>query len=71
MDAIKRARLRDRGILALEKADEEQELEFELTYLSSLSIEERFSLMLTKSRELKANLSNNGHREASSIVKRK
>jgi len=71
MDAIKRARLRDRGILALEKADEEQELEFELTYLSSLSIEERFTLMLTKSRELKANLSNNGHREASSIVKRK
>jgi len=71
MDAIKRARLRDRGILALEKADEEQELEFELTYLSSLSIEERFSLMLTKSRELNANLSNNGHREASSIVKRK
>ena len=46
-------------------------MEFELTYLSSLSIEERFSLMLTKSRELKANLSNNGHREASSIVKRK
>ena len=58
-------------ILLLKDFDEEKEIEFELDYLLSLSSAQRFSLMLSKSRELKINLINNGHRKTASIIKRK
>jgi hypothetical protein len=64
-------RLEKRGILILKNSDEKRELEFELNYLSSLSLSQRFSLMQKKSQELKTNLKNNGHRTTPQIIKRK
>jgi hypothetical protein len=59
-----------KGILVLDDSDEKKEIEFELNYLSSLSLSLRFQLMLEKSKELKSNLKNNGHRETPQIIKR-
>jgi hypothetical protein len=67
----KMSRLAKKGILVLRKPDRKREIEFELQYLASLSLSQRFSLMLKKSEELRANLINNGHRETSAIIKRK
>jgi len=64
-------RLANKGILILRKGDEEREIDFELDYLTSLSVRERFVLMLNKSRELRDNLEKNGHRTAPAIIKRK
>ena len=60
-----------KSILVLKKDDEKRELEFELAYLSSLSLQERFVLMSAKSQELKTNLAKNGYRTTPSISKRK
>jgi hypothetical protein len=67
----KRARLAKKGLLILRKDDEKREIEFELNYLTSLSLHDRFALMLNKGRELKINLEKNGHRTAPAITKRK
>ena len=71
MKQEKRRKLAEKGILVLKKHDEERELEFELDYLESLSLEERFALMLSKSRELRINLDNNGHLRAPANTNRK
>ena len=71
MKKEKRERLENKGILVLGEGEEIRELEFELNYLSSLSVQDRFALMLNKSRELKTNLEKNGHRTAPAIIKRK
>jgi len=67
----RKQRLEQKGILVLRDSDEEKEIEFELRYLSSLSLEQRFSLMQKKTLELKSNLEKNGHRRTSQIIKRK
>lgn len=59
------------GILVLKDSDEEKELEFELEYLASLSLQQRFAMMQQKSKELLTNLEKNGHRRTSQIIKRK
>jgi hypothetical protein len=66
-----RTRLEKRGVLVLRQDDEKREIDFELDYLTSLSPQARFTLMLNKSRELKTNLEKNGHRTAPAIIKRK
>ena len=71
MKQEKRERLEKKGLIVLGKDDEKRELEFELNYLTSLSLQDRFALMLKKSRELKTNLEKNGHRTAPAIIKRK
>jgi hypothetical protein len=71
MKQEKRDRLEKKGLLVLGKDDEEREIQFELDYLESLGLRERFALMLNKSRELKTNLEKNGHRTAAAIIKRK
>ena len=71
MKKDKRERLEKKGLLVLSKGEEKRELEFELNYLTSLSLQDRFVLMLNKSRELKTNLEKNGHRTAPAIIKRK
>ena len=71
MQQGKRARLEKKGILVLSKDDEKREIEFELDYLTSLSLQERFVLMWEKSSELKTNLEKNGYRTAPAIIKRK
>jgi hypothetical protein len=67
----KKSRLEKRGVLVLRRADEKREIDFELNYLTSLSLQARFALMLDKSRELKTNLEKNGHRTAPTVIKRK
>jgi hypothetical protein len=57
-------------ILKLEKDDEEKEVEFELTYLSSLTFEERLKMMREKSREMLRQLVEHGHRKPFEILKR-
>ena len=51
--------------------DEQKEMEFELDYLLSLTVEERFQMMFEKSRIIKNILARNGHRKAFEIIKRK
>ena len=63
--------LEEKGILILKDRDEKKEIEFELNYLSSLSVSQRFLLMQTKSQELKSNLVKNGYRKTPQIIKRK
>jgi len=52
------------------ESSEERELAFELDFLASLTVEERFQLMFDRSREMAEMLRAHGHAEASSIVKR-
>lgn len=59
------------GLLLLKKDDEKKEIEFELQYLLSLTVQERFQLMWRKNREMLALLEQNGHRKAAEVVKRK
>ena len=54
--------LEKKGILMLKNSNEKQEIEFELKYLSSLSLRQRYVLMQKKTQELKTNLEKNGHR---------
>ena len=58
-------------ILLLKKDDEKKEMDFELRYLLSLTIKERFMLMQKKSREMRNLLEQNGYRKAAEILKRK
>jgi len=60
-----------RGLLLLKKDDEKKEIEFELRYLLSLTVQERFQLMQTKSREMLNLLEQNGHRKTTEVIKRK
>ena len=57
-------------VLKLEKDDENREIEFELCYLKSLNIKERFLLMQKKSDEIKKMLRKRGYRRPAEIVKR-
>ncbi len=57
-------------ILKLTDHDEEKEIIFELNYLLSLSIRERFQLMFNRNRELINLLEKNGQRKTPEIVKR-
>jgi hypothetical protein len=57
-------------VLKLEKDDENREIEFELCYLKSLNIKERFLLMQKKSDEIKKMLRKRGYRRPTEIVKR-
>ena len=50
--------------------DEERELDFELEYQLSLSVEERFQMMFQRSREIAEVLIRNGHRKPFKIIKR-
>ena len=57
-------------ILKLDHDDESSEIEFELRYLKSLTIRERFLLMMRKSEEMKKLTRNCGHRRSPKIIKR-
>ncbi len=57
-------------ILKLNDHDEEEEIEFELSYLLSLTLQERFQLMFKKTKELLDLLEKNGHRRPDQIIKR-
>ena len=57
-------------ILKLSDSDEEKEIQFELDFLFSLSLHERFQLLLNRNRELLDILDKNGHQRSSEIIKR-
>lgn len=58
-------------VLLLKKDNGKKEMDFELQYLLSLTVKERFLLMQKKSREMMDLLEQNGHRKAAEILKRK
>lgn len=57
-------------VLKLEKDDEIREIEFELGYLKSLTIKERFLIMQKKTVEIQKMLRKHGYRKSTEIVKR-
>jgi hypothetical protein len=57
-------------ILKLDNHDETREIAFELEYLSSLSVKQRFEMMFKKSDEMRRLLKNHGYREDTQIIKR-
>lgn len=57
-------------ILKCDIDDEEKELEFEIDYQLSLSVEERFKMMFQRSQEIARMMIENGHREPFKIIKR-
>ncbi len=58
------------AVLKLKKANESQEIKFELDYLASLTTRQRFQMMLLKSREMALLLKRNGRRKSTQVVKR-
>ncbi len=60
------------GILKIgaQEQDAARELRFELDYLASLTVQQRFEMMFRRSRHLKEMLLEYGHREPVEIVKR-
>jgi hypothetical protein len=58
------------AVLKLKKANERQEIKFELDYLASLTTRQRFQMMLQKSREMALLLKRNGRRKSTQVVKR-
>ena len=57
-------------ILKLDKHDEDREIEFELNYLSSLTVKQRFTMMFKKTNEMRSLLNNRGNRKNTQIIKR-
>lgn len=58
------------AVLKLKKPDENQEIRFELDYLTSLTTKQRFHMMFQKSREMLLMLKKNESRKATKIIKR-
>ena len=58
-------------ILKLSQHDDELELEFELAFQRTLTMQRRFELMFSKSREIAEVMLKLGHRKPFEIVKRK
>jgi hypothetical protein len=57
-------------ILKLETDDPAAELKYELDFMASLTIQQRYDMMLQRSNEIKEMLIKNGHRKPSEIIKR-
>jgi len=58
------------SILKLKRHNAKKELEFELKYLKSLSVKQRFELMFKKTKEIANLLAKSGHRKPFEIIKR-
>ena len=57
-------------ILKINLDDAEKEMDFELSYLLSLTTDQRFQMMFQKSKELAEMLGRNGYRKTPEIIKR-
>ena len=57
-------------VLKLNRHNSKKELEFEIRYLKSLSIKQRFYLMIKKTKEIVDLLEKSGHRRPFKIIKR-
>ena len=53
-----------------DEQDGKRELEFELDYLATLTVQERFEMMFRRSRQIREMLERHGHRKPAEIVKR-
>lgn len=58
------------AVLKLKKHDERAEIRFEIENLKKMTVEERFQMMLEKSRIIRELLRQNGHSEPVEIIKR-
>ncbi|MEW6095999.1 MAG: hypothetical protein AB1567_05685 [bacterium] len=58
------------AILKLSKDNENEEIEFELNYLKSLTTTQKFQMMVQKTHELINLLKKNGHRKTTQVIKR-
>ncbi len=59
------------SILKLKNHNESQEIDFEIDFILSLDIPQRFEMMEEKNRMINMLLEKNGHRKTSEIIKRK
>jgi len=57
-------------VLKLPAHDERAEIEFELDYLASLTTQQRFDMMLRKSREMASLRNRHGSRRTTQVIKR-
>lgn len=57
-------------ILVLDHEDEDEEMEFELAFLRSLTTQQRFDLMFQRSREIAESLLRHGYRKSFEVVER-
>ncbi len=60
----------NKTVLKLDNHNERQEIDFELDYLASLTTQQRFQMMLQKSREMALLLKRNGRRKSTQVTKR-
>jgi len=58
------------GILKLKKHNKKKEIEFELRFLKSLTIKQRFEMMFKKREEMLSLLKSNGYRKTTQVIKR-
>ena len=58
-------------ILKIKNDNPEKEFEFELKFQQSLNSQQRFEMMIKRSREIMERLIRNGHRKPFEIIKRK
>ena len=59
------------AILKLKKHNKQKEIDFELKFLRSLTVKERFEMMFKKTEEMLNLLRRNGHRKTTQVIKRK
>ena len=57
-------------VLKLNNHNTEKEIEFELKYLKSLSVKQRFDMMFKKTKEILNLLGKNAHRRPFEVIKR-
>ncbi len=57
-------------ILKMGRYDKKKEIEFEIKFLKSLSVKQRFNMMFKKTEEMINLLEKSGHRRPSQIIKR-
>jgi len=57
-------------ILKLSRSNPNKEIEFELNYLKSLTVKQRFQMMFKKTKEMRCLLKGHGYRKTAQIIKR-
>jgi hypothetical protein len=58
-------------VFKVEVDDPVAELKYELDFMATLTIQQRYDMMLQRSNEIKEMLIKNGHRKPTEIIKRK
>jgi hypothetical protein len=58
------------AVLKIRRHNEQAEIEFELDYLASLTTQQRFEMMLRKSREMASLRKRHGSRRTTQIIER-